>query len=72
MLLAGRVRKPQEELTIAEVLEKYFKRKVNPLELFSLNSRYVKDSIEKVSSASVCFKFIDLLHFLHLKIVTCW
>ncbi|KAF4092103.1 hypothetical protein AMELA_G00017110 [Ameiurus melas] len=35
MLLAGRVRKPEEALTIRNVLEKHFKRTVNPDALFS-------------------------------------
>lgn len=35
MLLAGRVRKPEEALTIQNVLEKHFKRTVNPDALFS-------------------------------------
>ncbi|XP_032398227.1 midasin [Etheostoma spectabile] len=35
MLLAGRVRKPEEEATIVSILEKHFKRTVNPESLFS-------------------------------------
>lgn len=35
MLLAGRVRKPEEALTIQNILEKHFKRTVNPDALFS-------------------------------------
>ncbi|XP_049611993.1 midasin isoform X4 [Syngnathus scovelli] len=35
MLLAGRVRKPEEEATILSILEKNFKRTVNPENLFS-------------------------------------
>lgn len=35
MLLAGRVRKPEEALTIQTILEKHFKRTVNPDALFS-------------------------------------
>uniref|UniRef100_A0A3B3CZB6 Midasin n=1 Tax=Oryzias melastigma TaxID=30732 RepID=A0A3B3CZB6_ORYME len=34
MLLAGRVRRPEEEVTILSTLEKHFKRKVNPEALF--------------------------------------
>ncbi|KAK2883458.1 hypothetical protein Q8A67_017095 [Cirrhinus molitorella] len=34
MLLAGRVRKPEEALTIQNILEKHFKRTVNPDALF--------------------------------------
>ncbi|KAM4522940.1 midasin [Odontesthes bonariensis] len=35
MLLGGRVRKPEEEATILSTLEKHFKRRVNPENLFS-------------------------------------
>ncbi|XP_042084236.1 midasin isoform X2 [Haplochromis burtoni] len=35
MLLAGRVRKPEEEVIILSILEKHFKRTVNPEYLFS-------------------------------------
>lgn len=35
MLLAGRVRKSEEALTIQNILEKHFKRTVNPEALFS-------------------------------------
>ncbi|XP_034555077.1 midasin [Notolabrus celidotus] len=35
MLLAGRVRKPEEESVIMSILEKHFKRTVNPENLFS-------------------------------------
>ncbi|XP_041950170.1 midasin [Alosa sapidissima] len=35
MLLSGRVRKPEEAQTIQNILEKHFKRKVNPDVLFS-------------------------------------
>ncbi|XP_035384712.1 midasin isoform X1 [Electrophorus electricus] len=35
MLLAGRVRKPEEALTIQNILEKHFKRTINPEALFS-------------------------------------
>lgn len=35
MLLAGRVRKPEEEAVILSILAKNFKRTVNPEELFS-------------------------------------
>ncbi|KAM9782721.1 LOW QUALITY PROTEIN: midasin [Neosynchiropus ocellatus] len=35
MLLAGRVRKPEEEATILSILEKHFKRTVKPENLFS-------------------------------------
>lgn len=35
MLLAGRVRKPEEEAIILAILEKHFKRKINIEELFS-------------------------------------
>lgn len=35
MLLAGRVRKPEEEAVILSILGKHFKRTVNPENLFS-------------------------------------
>ncbi|KAM9355690.1 midasin [Pholidichthys leucotaenia] len=35
MLLAGRVRKPEEEVVILSILEKHFKRTVNPETLFT-------------------------------------
>lgn len=35
MLLAGRVRKPEEEATIRSILEKHFKRSIQPEKLFS-------------------------------------
>lgn len=35
MLLAGRVRKPEEEATILSILEKHFKRTIDPENLFS-------------------------------------
>lgn len=35
MLLAGRVRKPEEASTIQNILEKHFKRTINPEALFS-------------------------------------
>ncbi|XP_077567526.1 midasin isoform X1 [Stigmatopora nigra] len=36
MLLAGRVRKPEEEVTILAILERHFKRTVTPKNLFSI------------------------------------
>lgn len=36
MLLAGRVRKPEEEVIIVEVLEKHFKRKLSTEALFNI------------------------------------
>jgi len=43
MLLAGRVRKEEEEILIAQVLEKHFKCKVDPREIYSVNSSYGKE-----------------------------
>ncbi|XP_076077814.1 midasin-like isoform X3 [Mytilus galloprovincialis] len=37
MVLAGRVRKPEEELVVCEVIQKHFKRKVDPDRLFTLS-----------------------------------
>ena len=39
MLLAGRVRKPEECLVIQEVIQKHLKRKVNPDNLFTLTKK---------------------------------
>ena len=52
MLLAGRVRKPQEEQVIAEILSKHFKRTVDPLTLFSKNSEYGKEALQQVCLCS--------------------
>lgn len=54
MLLAGRVRKPEEQHIIGEVLEKHLKRKVDPQELFSLKSRYVEHSFDQVGIHNSC------------------
>ena len=39
MLLAGRVRKQEESVIIQEVLQKHFKRSVDPENLFSLTEK---------------------------------
>lgn len=60
MLLAGRVRKPEEEAIILSILEKHFKRTVNPENLFSqkqVTSQFSKWAImlfEKLTALS-CF-----------------
>ncbi|XP_051781409.1 midasin isoform X2 [Erpetoichthys calabaricus] len=38
MLLAGRVRRPEEAMIIRTVLEKHFKRKINPDSIFSIDN----------------------------------
>lgn len=48
MLLAGRVRKPQEEQVIAEILSKHFKRSVSHVELFSIKSNYGQEALQQV------------------------
>lgn len=54
MLLAGRVRKPEEEAIILSILEKHFKRTVNPEMLFSqkqVTSQFSKCNIEPFTEA---------------------
>ncbi|KAK7907514.1 hypothetical protein WMY93_016126 [Mugilogobius chulae] len=46
MLLAGRVRKPEEDTTIRSILEKHFKRRIQPETLFPISE--LVDSIEEV------------------------
>ncbi|XP_055005322.1 midasin-like isoform X2 [Boleophthalmus pectinirostris] len=53
MLLAGRVRKPEEDTTIRSILEKHFKRRIQPESLFShkqLTSQFSElvDCIEEI------------------------
>uniref|UniRef100_A0A3P8WSX5 Midasin n=1 Tax=Cynoglossus semilaevis TaxID=244447 RepID=A0A3P8WSX5_CYNSE len=51
MLLAGRVRKPEEEATIMAILEKHFKRTVNPENLFSqdkVTSQFIPEEFRHV------------------------
>ena len=62
MLLAGRVRKPQEEQVIAEILSKHFKRTVDPLKLFSKSSEYGKEALKQVclhSQPRLSLKFLS-------------
>jgi hypothetical protein len=39
MVLAGRVRKQEEDLVVREVIQKHFKRKVDPDRLFTLSKK---------------------------------
>uniref|UniRef100_A0A3Q3KQG4 Midasin n=1 Tax=Mastacembelus armatus TaxID=205130 RepID=A0A3Q3KQG4_9TELE len=51
MLLAGRVRKPEEEATILSILEKHFKRVVNSESLFSqkqVTSQFIPEEFRHV------------------------
>ncbi|XP_064629159.1 midasin-like [Lineus longissimus] len=51
MLLAGRVRKPEEAKVIVTVLQKHLKRKVNPADLFSTGQKsrdYVRDMMQGI------------------------
>jgi len=50
MLLAGRVRKAEEEQTILEVLQKHFKRVVDPNKLFSAQSPFLQEGLKQVIS----------------------
>lgn len=55
MLLAGRVRKPEEEATILSILEKHFKRTVNPENLFcqkQVTSQFSKRNITPLHSTT--------------------
>ncbi|XP_072178223.1 midasin-like [Diadema setosum] len=55
ILLAGRVRRAEEEDTIRQVLQKHFKRVVNPDHLFTLSkhtSPVTRDILEKVSATT--------------------
>ncbi|XP_071480621.1 midasin-like [Diadema antillarum] len=55
ILLAGRVRRAEEEDTIRQVLQKHFKRVVNPEHLFTLSehtSPVTRDILEKVTSST--------------------
>lgn len=60
MLLAGRVRKPEEEAVILATLQKHFKRTVNPENLFShkqLISQFSKKQplhMQPADAAGVC------------------
>ncbi|KAL4232858.1 AAA ATPase midasin [Mactra antiquata] len=56
MLLAGRVRKPEESEVIKEVIQKHFKCKVNPDTLFTLSSKTsltCKSTLENILEQSV-------------------
>lgn len=56
MLLAGRVRKPEEEAVILSILAKNFKRTVNPEELFSQ-----KQLTSQFSKCCCCAAFAELI-----------
>ncbi|XP_067947567.1 midasin-like [Watersipora subatra] len=58
MLLAGRVRKAQEDQVIVDALEKHFKRRVNHLELFSLDSSYFDHYMQQAEDEKGMFKHI--------------
>lgn len=57
MLLAGRVRKPEEEAVILSILGKNFKRTVNPEELFSQKqlTNQFSECRRRHSALIVCF-----------------
>ena len=50
MLLAGRVRKPEECAVIQEVLEKHLKRNVDPVHLFSLSPKTSPTTVDLLNA----------------------
>lgn len=62
MLLAGRVRKPEEEAVILNILGKNFKRTVNPEELFSQKQLTSQFSECRRRSAFTAAPFLFALH----------
>lgn len=66
MLLAGRVRKPEEEAIILSILKKHFKRTVNPENLFS--QKQVTSQFSKCQHFFNFYSTLDYLHFLHLDL----
>lgn len=65
MLLAGRVRKPEEEAIILSILEKHFKKKVKPEHLFS--QKQVTSQFSKSLHFFIFYSMLNYLHFLNLK-----
>ncbi|XP_057678283.1 midasin isoform X2 [Corythoichthys intestinalis] len=64
MLLAGRVRKPEEEVTILAILERNFKRKVNPENLFShkqVNNQF-SSCVDSIAEVSMDFHHVVWTH----------
>ncbi|XP_041660686.1 midasin isoform X2 [Cheilinus undulatus] len=64
MLLAGRVRKPEEESIILSILQKHFKRTVNPENLFSkkqVNSQF-SPFIDSIAGVPVEFRHVVWTH----------
>ncbi|XP_033116850.1 midasin-like [Anneissia japonica] len=56
MLLAGRVRRPEERLVIQEVIEKHMKRKVEPTNLFTMSdstSNIARPLLEQVTKQTL-------------------
>lgn len=55
MLLAGRMRQPEDEQLVKEVIEKHFRRKIDQDRLFSLSdetSLTTRQTLEKIVSRS--------------------
>ena len=71
LLLAGRVRKRDDELTILDVLHKFFKRKVDPEErLFSLTERtspIAKEILDTVVKAQNVEEFRHIVWTFNLR-----
>lgn len=49
-MLAGRVRKPEESLVISEVIQKHFKRSVDPDKLFTLTQKTSCTTVDLLKS----------------------
>ena len=71
LLLAGRVRKPEDETTILDVLHKFFKRRVDPGErLFTLTEKtspIAKDILETVQMARNSDEFRHIVWTFNLR-----
>lgn len=50
MVLAGRVRKQEEDLVVREVIQKHFKRKVDPDRLFTLSKKTSSTTVKLLES----------------------
>ena len=57
MLLAGRVRKPEEAEMIADVIHRHFKRRVDPVKLFSstADSSVIGGEVSSASSTETSY-----------------
>lgn len=67
MLLAGRVRKPEEEAIILSILWKHFKRTVNPENLFS--QKQVTSQFSKCHQSFTAHSTLNIK--LHIGLTEC-